>query len=123
MENELQKTDAENIFGWLKTIVFKEKTIFVTVVIGVLATCATFAYNNFSFPKDGKRIDVMQSHIQSIEDRTNNRDIEILLMQKDICTGNKNMDDFKSDTKNSLKEIRDMIFESSRIIKKIKIPE
>ena len=111
------KTQNDSIFDWFKRLDVKENGIWLTVIIGILGGAMTYGYNTFSLPTDGKRIESIELHLEKLETSSTKRDSELLLLKKSVNDGNNSLEDFKTDTKTSLVEIRGLLFESIKINK------
>lgn len=90
-----------------------EKGLLITGILSVFSWMGMFAYQNFSFPKDDKRIDLIQEYID-------NDKSEKAVMKNDMGTMKESIKEIKSDMKEGFKALGDKMDENNRIVKVVR---
>ncbi len=106
-------------FEWFKKINSTEKWI-LTVVLSGFTYLGIFAYNNVSLPKDDKRIEDIQNHIELIEDKLNATAIEKAVMRNNILLMKEDIKEVKNDMKEGFRDLGNKMDENNRIVKVVR---
>ena len=96
-------------FEWIKSIGKTQKSILITVILGIIASVASFAYNTISLPEANARLLILEKYID-------NDKVDKAILKNDVKNIVNTVDKFAKHTDEQFDRLSDKMDENNRMM-------